>query len=157
MSQRSDLVVAEFLDSAAARALGRRDDVRRAAKLVVDACFDDLGIEPRLLDREQTRDLLLNVVARKIGAKDPLVPLVPRVARALFGHLADTALVPNSFEIDAALDEIDAGFAAAVRADGERAAGKAETIVNRADKVGRNDPCPCGSGKKFKQCCLKLG
>jgi preprotein translocase subunit SecA len=26
------------------------------------------------------------------------------------------------------------------------------TIVNTA-KVGRNDPCPCGSGKKYKQCC----
>ena len=23
-----------------------------------------------------------------------------------------------------------------------------------APKVGRNDPCPCGSGKKYKQCCL---
>ncbi len=23
------------------------------------------------------------------------------------------------------------------------------------DKVGRNDPCPCGSGKKYKQCCEK--
>ena len=22
-------------------------------------------------------------------------------------------------------------------------------------KIGRNDPCPCGSGKKFKQCCGK--
>lgn len=22
------------------------------------------------------------------------------------------------------------------------------------EKVGRNDPCPCGSGKKYKQCCL---
>ena len=22
-------------------------------------------------------------------------------------------------------------------------------------KVGRNDPCPCGSGKKFKKCCLE--
>jgi len=22
------------------------------------------------------------------------------------------------------------------------------------DKVGRNDPCPCGSGKKYKQCCM---
>lgn len=22
-------------------------------------------------------------------------------------------------------------------------------------KIGRNDPCPCGSGKKYKQCCLK--
>ncbi len=26
-------------------------------------------------------------------------------------------------------------------------------IVN-GTKVGRNDPCPCGSGKKFKSCCL---
>ena len=24
----------------------------------------------------------------------------------------------------------------------------------RDPKVGRNDPCPCGSGKKFKKCCL---
>lgn len=23
----------------------------------------------------------------------------------------------------------------------------------KSDKVGRNDPCPCGSGKKFKKCC----
>lgn len=23
-------------------------------------------------------------------------------------------------------------------------------------KVGRNDPCPCGSGLKFKKCCLRL-
>lgn len=27
------------------------------------------------------------------------------------------------------------------------------TPVRAAEKVGRNDPCPCGSGKKFKQCC----
>ena len=26
-------------------------------------------------------------------------------------------------------------------------------IVNKVQKVGRNDPCPCGSGKKFKKCC----
>jgi uncharacterized protein YecA (UPF0149 family) len=24
-------------------------------------------------------------------------------------------------------------------------------------KVGRNDPCPCGSGKKYKKCCLLKG
>ncbi len=27
------------------------------------------------------------------------------------------------------------------------------TIVRDAKKVGRNDPCPCGSGKKYKKCC----
>ena len=29
---------------------------------------------------------------------------------------------------------------------------KSGTIV-KGDKVGRNDPCPCGSGKKYKKCC----
>ncbi len=29
-----------------------------------------------------------------------------------------------------------------------------QPIRNRRGKVGRNDPCPCGSGKKYKQCCL---
>ena len=28
-----------------------------------------------------------------------------------------------------------------------------QTIVNDGTKVGRNDPCPCGSGKKYKNCC----
>ena len=27
--------------------------------------------------------------------------------------------------------------------------------LTKAKKVGRNDPCPCGSGKKYKKCCLK--
>jgi SEC-C motif domain protein len=27
-------------------------------------------------------------------------------------------------------------------------------IKSAHPKVGRNDPCPCGSGKKYKQCCL---
>ena len=30
-----------------------------------------------------------------------------------------------------------------------------KTIVNDEPKVGRNDPCPCGSGKKYKNCCGK--
>ena len=29
-----------------------------------------------------------------------------------------------------------------------------QSVVRDSPKVGRNDPCPCGSGKKFKKCCL---
>jgi preprotein translocase subunit SecA len=29
---------------------------------------------------------------------------------------------------------------------------KGRTVVRQGEKVGRNDPCPCGSGKKYKQC-----
>jgi len=28
-----------------------------------------------------------------------------------------------------------------------------EPIVRTSPKVGRNEPCPCGSGKKYKKCC----
>ena len=30
-----------------------------------------------------------------------------------------------------------------------------KTVVNKEPKIGRNDPCPCGSGKKYKNCCGK--
>lgn len=32
---------------------------------------------------------------------------------------------------------------------------KQEQVVNSAERVGRNEPCPCGSGNKFKNCCGK--
>ena len=31
-----------------------------------------------------------------------------------------------------------------------------KTVVNTTKKVGRNDPCPCGSGKKYKNCCGRV-
>ena len=39
--------------------------------------------------------------------------------------------------------------------------GKSESLENYKmatgdNKVGRNDPCPCGSGKKYKKCCFKM-
>ena len=36
----------------------------------------------------------------------------------------------------------------------EKAYKKTKTVV-KENKVGRNDPCPCGSGKKYKKCCGK--
>jgi preprotein translocase subunit SecA len=32
---------------------------------------------------------------------------------------------------------------------------RVETIRNRTERAGRNDPCPCGSGKKYKNCCMR--
>jgi preprotein translocase subunit SecA len=49
-----------------------------------------------------------------------------------------------------------AGAAAAGAAAGTQGAGEEPLPVvttRHADKVGRNDPCPCGSGKKYKKCC----
>ncbi|MFB6261376.1 MAG: UPF0149 family protein [Thiohalorhabdaceae bacterium] len=49
-----------------------------------------------------------------------------------------------------ALEEFDA-------AEGEMGHGEplAPTQPIRREKIGRNEPCPCGSGKKYKKCCLR--
>jgi len=39
--------------------------------------------------------------------------------------------------------------------DGSQAQQKIEPIRNREDKIPRNAPCPCGSGKKYKNCCMR--
>jgi preprotein translocase subunit SecA len=57
------------------------------------------------------------------------------------------------------VDEIEAAFQRKKRKELEQArmAGsgdmQVQQIVRSGDKVGRNDPCPCGSGKKYKKCC----
>jgi preprotein translocase subunit SecA len=40
-------------------------------------------------------------------------------------------------------------------ANSQKGEKKPEPIRNRGEKVGRNDPCPCGSGKKYKNCHMR--
>ena len=80
------------------------------------------------------------------------------IAHAVLGVLARGPR--HGYELRRALDETAPEFEEAVRTGREahhapRQATK--PFVHRAEKVGRNDPCPCGSGKKFKKCCAELG
>jgi preprotein translocase subunit SecA len=57
------------------------------------------------------------------------------------------------------MDDMEEAFQRRKRRELEQArmagAGEAQAVqqVVRGEKVGRNDPCPCGSGKKYKKCC----
>jgi preprotein translocase subunit SecA len=53
-----------------------------------------------------------------------------------------------------AASEEEAAQPVAAEEHGEAA--KAQPFVRTGRKVGRNEPCPCGSGKKYKQCHGKL-
>lgn len=93
------------------------------------------------------------------------------VAHAMFDHVSQLALPPAVHDAVPGLvaaflaDLEDAGRlsggrtrAAEVRAAApayrDRAAGRVQQERRAAPKIGRNDPCPCGSGRKYKQCCL---
>jgi preprotein translocase subunit SecA len=59
-------------------------------------------------------------------------------------------------EAPRALDTMRGQQEAAI-ANSQQGEKKKEPIRNRSQRVGRNDPCPCGSGKKYKNCCMRLG
>jgi uncharacterized protein YecA (UPF0149 family) len=50
-------------------------------------------------------------------------------------------------------EEVEAEEAALQKAKEERARNPDKYRLHAAAGIGRNDPCPCGSGKKFKKCC----
>ena len=92
--------------------------------------------------------------------------LVPILALANEHH-PDPEMRPYKEPISAEMREkLIVGAAAGVvaiydyfeaeRLFGARQHGAAATFRRDAPKVGRNHPCPCGSGKKFKHCCAKL-
>ncbi len=62
-------------------------------------------------------------------------------------------------QIATSMDEIEEAFQRKKKKELEQArmagAGdmQVQQVVRSGDKVGRNDPCPCGSGKKYKKCC----
>jgi preprotein translocase subunit SecA len=113
---------------------------------------------------------------RGYGQKDPkqeykkegyemFVQMTWRVKSAVIGNVLRLQLVrqESAEEIEArrlaaqrrALQRITESHAAAAAGDGEegeRPRAKQETVVRTQPKVGRNDPCPCGSGKKYKKC-----
>jgi preprotein translocase subunit SecA len=82
------------------------------------------------------------------------------VMKNVYTNPVETFTHQNSYGVGAspAAQEVRAERAAAA-ADAAPAEAPPEpavsTIVNDAPRVGRNDPCPCGSGKKYKQCCGK--
>ena len=86
------------------------------------------------------------------GGEEQLEPVLP-------GGMGATQVVAareNKAQVDALGGSASAGGSSSRE---EEAAGvpqrpvKQETFVRTQPKVGRNDPCPCGSGKKYKKCC----
>ncbi len=108
--------------------------------------------------REGTR--LFNELLSNI--RERVTDLVFKVQVSMAPATAETDVTPADQPAPAGMttqhaDATNVGFSsaeadhdAAMRKQGE--GGKAQTIRRATPKVGRNDPCPCGSGKKYKHC-----
>lgn len=156
MNKRIALDVAAFLDSPQAGALAEpgREDVHKIAQHLVEVCYDDLGKAPRFLDGQDMHQVLGHVMPTRFGRKDPLAQHVPAVLEAFFTYLAEAEVVTHEFELRQSLMDTAPEFLEAVRTghSAHHHRPPQKPLVNKVEKTGRNDPCFCGSGKKFKKC-----
>ncbi|MBP3265211.1 MAG: preprotein translocase subunit SecA [Acidaminococcaceae bacterium] len=98
---------------------------------------------------------------RAYGQKDPLVEYKFEafdMFEAMIGAIEDDVVKymyrvnvfsQPSMEMDDHLDDAVTNNPTVDTTDGE---GAKEPVVNKEPEIGRNDPCPCGSGKKYKNC-----
>jgi preprotein translocase subunit SecA len=116
--------------------------------------FELFGAMLDSIKREVTRHLMA-VQVRSQEEVEAAERKAEEAARALTNLQYQHADFSPGVADDAA-EQIAGGVPAQIPDDGQgggsMAAPAAEPFVRSTQKVGRNDPCPCGSGKKFKQC-----
>jgi hypothetical protein len=121
------------------------DDVKEQAPLVVAEALRRAGA----LSEEALRRVLLEELPA-LALPAPVRTAAPDLLRAFLEWLQDSGRFGEGY----ALGIFVAALAPAYR---ERCSPKGglrtPPIVNKTAAIGRNDPCPCGSGKKYKKCC----
>lgn len=78
---------------------------------------------------------------------------IPDQLEGFFAFLKDSGRFPPAGAWRMCVEAVKPRYLASLRADGSV---KGTTFKKQYAEVGRNDPCPCGSGKKFKKCCMEL-
>jgi preprotein translocase subunit SecA len=165
----------DYVMEAVADAYGRREEaygdelLRQLERFVMLTTLDE-NWQDHLTEMDELRE---GITLRSYGQLDPLVEykreaydmfegLLDRVdeetvSKIFRVHIGREAPTPQPAQVHTLHPEMEA-LATRSRQPREAYANAPEgpqpqTIVRKGPKVGRNDPCPCGSGKKYKKCC----
>jgi len=126
------------------------ENARVLERLVLLRIMDNLWIEHLTM----MEDMRQGIGLMAAGQRDPLVAYKRR-GHELFENLLSTIqhdVVHTVYHVNISKKEAPKEAAtpmAQVTARGD----KKQPVKVSGKKVGRNDPCPCGSGKKYKKCC----
>ncbi|MCK4846827.1 MAG: SEC-C domain-containing protein, partial [Deltaproteobacteria bacterium] len=86
----------------------------------------------------EVAERLFKVKVEPAGAADTMNDIRPKEQAMTYGR-----------------DEVASAQSQGGDGEGQQRAEKQRPVRRAVDKVGRNEPCPCGSGKKYKKCCDK--
>ena len=140
--------VSDFLDSP--RFLDQPSGVREHASEVLLAFLSAASaardVPPDAIEEKDLLPALVEGVAR-LDLPAPVREEVPALCAAFLEELEAQGRLAGGRALGLLARALRAPYL-------EAAGGKPKPIARPAAKVGRNDPCPCGSGQKYKKCCL---
>lgn len=126
---------------------GTREYAHETLVAFLVAACEARNVEPGEVEEADLKAALLEHVAR-LALPAGVRAETPRLCGALLEQLERDGRLGGGRAMGA--------YVAALReAFEETAAGKPKPIVNPGSRIGRNDPCPCGSGRKYKKCCMR--
>ncbi len=127
---------------------------------LVSDILSHFGTAVRAIDHEFPDEVSSGTFARvltekmpRLGIPDQARPHIPEVVALFLEYLQETGRVGEGEDWAAQIRVIGHSYQERLKPGGV----KGVTIKKApgTSNVGRNDPCPCGSGKKYKKCCYQ--
>ena len=159
----------EFLDSKVFKAKTKpyKNSADYVTKSLLDFLFFEEKKEIKELNDEHIQHFMLEYAPRRLTFTSENAKDVPDIMSKFLIFIEDGGHISNGKQLTNVVKEHKREFLRVVTVS--KTAGKrtpkiaARKTTKKAAKtpeidtrVGRNDPCPCGSGKKYKKCCGKL-
>ncbi len=141
-TERIEGWVADFLGGDAARPYtgGAREYAGEVLVAFLSAACDVRGVPVTDVEEPDLRHALLGPI-RDMGLPGSVTQVVPDMAADLLTDLERQGRLGGGAELGRFVRALRSAFTAS------------RTVVRPSAKVGANDPCPCGSGRKYKRCC----
>jgi hypothetical protein len=105
---------------------------------------------------EEMTDITIDAAMQQVAVMKVSLPIrkaFPGLLTAFFDYLASSGRFPQAEQWGAVVHQREKAYRESFREDGTV---RGETFRKGYPAVGRNDPCPCGSGKKYKKCCYGI-
>jgi preprotein translocase subunit SecA len=157
----------EFLDSKALKTKTKpyKDAAEYLSKSLLDYLFFEERKELRELHENHIQHFMLVYAPNKLSFSAQAKEHISDILQDFVGFLDATGHIKNGEQLNGMIKKEKKAFQQIMPARTQSGKSKSSAAPKKTSKrrpaqkakieakVGRNDPCPCGSGKKFKKCC----
>ncbi|HKM20049.1 MAG TPA: SEC-C metal-binding domain-containing protein [Candidatus Dojkabacteria bacterium] len=127
------------------------DAMQELSRHLILQSFDNFWME----HLDTMTDLREGISLRNLAQRDPLVEYKNEGFQMFDDMLAkvDNFVVTRFFKVRLVVNQSQVPQRTSSNEDNRPGKVAKQQTIQKGTKVGRNDPCPCGSGKKYKKCC----